>query len=555
MAKKIYQAICLVAALVLVCSIGMLTAVLYDRFSSQAQRELQVEAVYIAHGLDQQGESYLEGLGDKTRRITHIAADGTVLYDNTADPSVMENHLDREEVRAALETGTGVGSRVSQTLAEETFYYAKRLSDGSVLRLSATQRSVWALLLAVLQPVAVVILAVLILGAILANQVAKRIVAPINALDLEHPEENEVYEEVSPLLSNIARLRRTIDLQLVEARRKQEEFRLITEHMSEGLLVIDSHTNLLSCNGAALQLLGAKEIPEISSVLALNRSETIRNVVREALGGSHGEGQLTMGEQTLELMANPVVQDGVVTGAVLLVLDVTEKAQREALRREFSANVSHELKTPLTSISGFAELLTSGGVAPRDVEDFSRSIYDEAQRLIQLVEDIIRLSSLDETVVPREVGPVDLYALAQEQAQRLETLAEKNQVTLSVLGGKAVVNGNLPILSEMIYNLCDNAIKYNRAGGTVDVVVTAGETVKLLVRDTGIGIPKTSQNRVFERFYRVDKSHSKAIGGTGLGLSIVKHGAACHKARIRMESHLGEGTEISLVFDDLSNEI
>ena len=548
MVKKIYQAICLVAALVLVCSTGLMTAVLYNRFSEQVQRELHVETVYIAYGLETQGESYLEGMKDQTRRITHIAADGTVLFDNAADSSAMENHLDREEVREALETGSGEGSRSSATLAENTFYYAKRLSDGTVLRMAATQRSVWALLLGVLQPVAMVILAVLILGAVLANRVANNIVAPINALDLEHPEQNEIYEEVSPLLSNIARLRRTIDRQLTQARRKQEEFRLITDHMSEGLLVIDSSANLLSCNGAALQLLGASEQPQVSSVLALNRSEQFRTAVREVLEGRHAEGQLTVGEQTLQLMANPVRQDEAVTGAVLLVVDVTERAQREQLRREFSANVSHELKTPLTSISGFAELLKSGVVAPEDVADFSKSIYEEAQRLIRLVEDIIRLSALDEGQLQAEMAPVDLYELAQEQIKRLQPQAEQRQVTLSLLGSRAAVQGSASVLEEMVYNLCDNAVKYNRPGGTVDVVITAGETVKLVVRDTGIGIPAASRSRVFERFYRVDKSHSKDVGGTGLGLSIVKHGAMLHGAKIDLDSVEGKGTTITVEF-------
>ena len=548
MAKKIYQAICLVAALVLVLSSAVLTAVLYSHFTEQTQRELQVEAVYIAHGLDLQGESYLDTLGDRTRRITHIAADGTVLFDNEADVASMENHLDREEVRQALETGTGTGSRTSRTLAQDTFYYAKRLPDGSVLRLAATQRSVWVLLVSVLQPVAVVILLVLILGAVLAHQVSARIVAPINSLDLEHPEQNQVYEEVSPLLSSIARLRRTIDRQLAEARQKQQEFRLITEHMSEGLLVIDGQTNLLSCNGAALALLHGAASPEPVSVLALNRSEAFRTAVRESLEGRHWEGQLEVGGRTLQLMANPVRQGEEVTGAVLLVVDITERAQREALRREFSANVSHELKTPLTSISGFAELLKSGVVAKEDVRDFASSIYDEAQRLIRLVEDIIRLSALDETDLPGEMAPVDLYQLAQQQVRRLEAEAEKRQVEVSVLGGSAVVTGNASVLGEMIYNLCDNAIKYNHPGGTVDVVVMTGEETKLLVRDTGIGIPLESQNRVFERFYRVDKSHSKDVGGTGLGLSIVKHGAQLHNAKLMLESTEGKGTTITVRF-------
>ena len=546
MAKRIFQAICLVAALVLVLSTVVLTAVLYDQFAGQIRRELQVEAAYIAHGLELEGISYLDTLGDKTRRITLIDAGGAVCYDNAADAASMENHLDREEVQQALQTGSGTGSRVSRTLSQETFYYAKRLADGTVLRLAATQRSVWFLLLGVLQPVAVVILLVLILGGILAYRVAGRIVAPINALDLEHPEQNQVYEEVSPLLSSIARLHRTIDRQLAEARQKQEEFRLITEHMSEGLLVIDSQACLLSCNGAALRLLGAQTQPESGSVLVLNRSEAFRTAVREALEGRHSEKELETGGHTLQLMANPVCQEGRITGAVLLVVDITERAQREALRREFSANVSHELKTPLTSISGFAELLKSGVVAPGDVADLSGSIYEEAQRLIRLVEDIIRLSALDEGKISGELTNVDLYALALEQAARLKPQAEQCGVTMAVEGEPAVVMGNRPILSEILYNLCDNAIKYNRPGGSVTVTVAGGRTAAVTVRDTGIGIPAASQSRVFERFYRVDKSHSKDVGGTGLGLSIVKHGVQFHNGRIRLDSTPGQGTTVTV---------
>lgn len=546
MTKKIFRAICLVAALVLVGTTAILTCVLYGALQNQTVQILRNDAGFLAAALQNEGTGYFDSLTGQAARITLIEADGTVVYDNTADPTSMENHLDRDEIQAALKTGFGTGSRLSQTLAEETIYVAQRLEDGRILRVAASQRSVWALLLTILQPMAVIVILALIASAVLAGRVSKRIIEPINRLDLEHPEAVEGYEELSPLLSNMARLHRTIDRQLAEARQKQEEFRVITGHMAEGILVVDAATNLLSCNGAALRLLGVERVPDNPSVLALNRSEAFRAAVEESLAGKRSEKLLETGDQTFQITANPVFQDGQAAGAVLLVVDITERAQRDALRREFSANVSHELKTPLTSISGFAELMKSGVVAEKDMVDFAQSIYDEAQRLIRMVEDIIQLSSLDEPDIRRETVTADLYALALEETQRLRPAAAQNQVTLTVLGGAAQVRGSEPVLREIIYNLCDNAIKYNRPGGTVDVIVTAGETVKLLVRDTGIGIPQASQGRVFERFYRVDKSRSQS--GTGLGLSIVKHGAMLHHARLTLDSTEGKGTTVTVEF-------
>ena len=548
MTKRIFQAVCLVAAMVLVLSTGVLLALFYDNYVGRAEQSLRTEAAFVAQGLNTGGEDYLLGLTDRSRRITLVDQDGTVRYDNTADAGQMENHLEREEIQEALSTGSGQSRRVSETLSQETFYYAILLENGMVLRLAATQSSVWALLLTVLQPAAMVVIAALVLGAILAHRAAKAIVAPINSLDLDQPEDAKAYEELSPLLSRIARQKRTIDAQLHRARRQQEQFRLITENMSEGLLVVDSQTNLLSCNSAALRLLGAEKQPENPSVLALNHAEAFRTVIRDALAGRHGEGRLEVGGRSLQLLANPAGQEGEAAGAVILVMDTTEREQREALRREFSANVSHELKTPLTSISGFAELMKSGVVAQKDVMDFSQSIYDEAQRLIHMVEDIIRLSELDETELHRETGPIDLYDFCRREVERMRPEADRRGVTLSLQGEAATVQGNAQILGELVYNLLDNAIKYNKPQGSVTVTVTPGKRVRLRVEDTGIGIPKESQSRVFERFYRVDKSHSDDVSGTGLGLSIVKHAAQFHRARVELQSTEGKGTAITVTF-------
>ena len=548
MTKRIFQAVCLVAAMVLVLSTGVLLALFYDNYVGRAEQSLRTEAAFVAQGLNTGGEDYLLGLTDRSRRITLVDQDGTVRYDNTADAGQMENHLEREEIQEALSTGSGQSRRVSETLSQETVYYAILLENGMVLRLAATQSSVWALLLTVLQPAAMVVIAALVLGAILAHRAAKAIVAPINSLDLDQPEDAKAYEELSPLLSRIARQKRTIDAQLHRARRQQEQFRLITENMSEGLLVVDSQTNLLSCNSAALRLLGAEKQPENPSVLALNHAEAFRTVIRDALAGRHGEGRLEVGGRSLQLLANPAGQEGEAAGAVILVMDTTEREQREALRREFSANVSHELKTPLTSISGFAELMKSGVVAQKDVMDFSQSIYDEAQRLIHMVEDIIRLSELDETELHRETGPIDLYDFCRREVERMRPEADRRGVTLSLQGEAATVQGNAQILGELVYNLLDNAIKYNKPQGSVTVTVTPGKRVRLRVEDTGIGIPKESQSRVFERFYRVDKSRSDDVSGTGLGLSIVKHAAQFHRARVELQSTEGKGTAITVTF-------
>lgn len=548
MTKRIFQAVCLVAAMVLVLSTGVLLALFYDNYVGRAEQSLRTEAAFVAQGLNTGGEDYLLGLTDRSRRITLVDQDGTVRYDNTADAGQMENHLEREEIQEALSTGSGQSRRVSETLSRETVYYAILLENGMVLRLAATQSSVWALLLTALQPAAMVVIAALVLGAILAHRAAKAIVAPINSLDLDQPEDAKAYEELSPLLSRIARQKRTIDAQLHRARRQQEQFRLITENMSEGLLVVDSQTNLLSCNSAALRLLGAEKQPENPSVLALNHAEAFRTVIRDALAGRHGEGRLEVGGRSLQLLANPAGQEGEAAGAVILVMDTTEREQREALRREFSANVSHELKTPLTSISGFAELMKSGVVAQKDVMDFSQSIYDEAQRLIHMVEDIIRLSELDETELHRETGPIDLCDFCRREVERMRPEADRRGVTLSLQGEAATVQGNAQILGELVYNLLDNAIKYNKPQGSVTVTVTPGKRVRLRVEDTGIGIPKESQSRVFERFYRVDKSRSDDVSGTGLGLSIVKHAAQFHRARVELQSTEGKGTAITVTF-------
>ena len=552
MTKRIFRSIFLVALVVLLLSVALLSVVFYNDYAVQYRSELKSEALSMAHAINGglAEEDYLRSLEqDKISpiRITWIGADGAVRYDNEAAPAQMENHAARTEVADALRYGAGESERYSATLSQKTFYYACRLQDGTVLRLAGTRDSVLGILLRMLRPAVAAVLVAIALAWLLSYRLSKRIVRPLNALDLEHPEQAEAYDELSPLLEKISAQNRQIAAQMDELRRRQTEFTAITEHMNEGLLIVDARTNLLFCNPSARRLLQIENV-EKQSVLAVNRSEDFREAVQRALSGEHDLRTLTLDGRIYQLMANPAMEDGRLAGAVLVLLDVTERENREQLRREFTANVSHELRTPLTSISGFAELIRDGIAKPQDVQHFAGNIYTEAQRLIVLVGDIIRLSQLDEgDAMPTE--PVDLLAVSQEAAENLHDAAAARNVTVSVTGQPAVLPGVRRLIYEIVYNLCDNAIKYNRDGGRVDVTVAADAGgSSITVADTGIGIAPEHQGRVFERFYRVDKSHSRAIGGTGLGLSIVKHAAAYHHARVALESTLGAGTTVTVTF-------
>lgn len=548
MNKKIFFSSCLVAFTVLIISLAMSTGVLFNQFEKQVEQELKEESELLASVTEEAGVENIADYDFGSRRVTVIGNDGGVLFDSQADASQMENHSDREEFKEAVLYGTGMSSRYSDTLTEKNIYYAVRLSDGSILRLSAPQSTIFAFLSDLIGPICIVILIALILSAVLAIKLSESILKPINALDLDNPENNKTYDELAPLLTKINRQKLVIENQLHEAKQKQKEFKLITDNMREGLLVIDSNSDILTYNAAAEKLLDITDETSLAS-LKIYRSTQVIDAVDEALKGNNSECQITQHSRQYSLIANPVFRDGEIIGAVIVLLDITEKAQREQLRREFTANVSHELKTPLTSIYGFAELMKDGDMKKEDMEDFAKSIYDETKHLITLVGDIIKLSALDEKSRFYEKETVDLYALACETAERLKVDAAKKHVTVNVEGEKAEYIGVRQILTDIIYNLCENAIKYNRENGSVDVSVAENDTnIILKVKDTGIGIPQEHQERVFERFYRVDKSHSKEIGGTGLGLSIVKHGVLYHGGEISMESEPGKGTEITVTF-------
>ena len=548
MAKKIFRSTMAVGLWVLLLSAALFLGMLYQYFTDRYTQELESETWLVARGVESMGLDYLDGLRTDNR-ITWVAQDGTVLYDNEADAAAMENHADREEIQEALFGIQGTARRESATLSQLTIYVAHRLDDGSVIRLAGSQSTVVHLLMAMAPPIVLILIVTLIFAAALSSRLTKRLVRPILELDLERPEDSEVYDELSPLLTRIRRQNDTIRAQMDQLRQQKQEFTALTENMSEGFLLLDAKGRVLSYNTGVLRLLGAAAPAEEASVLTLDRSDVFQQLVEQVLDGRRSQVRMERAGRILQLLGDPVLRDGETAGAVLVLLDVTEREQAEQMRREFTANVSHELKTPLTSISGMAEIMKDGLVKQEDVRGFAADIYQESQRLIRLVEDILHLSRLDEGGGGLERQEIDLLDLARTVEDRLQSTAKQHQVELELTGDHAAVQGLPSVVEEMVYNLCDNAIKYNRPGGKASVRVEDGaDAVTVTVSDTGIGIPPEDRERVFERFYRVDKSHSKAIGGTGLGLSIVKHGAALHGADIRMDSQVGRGTSIQLSF-------
>ena len=544
MTSKIFRSTVLVAVIVLLCSLSVVMGVLYNHFTGVQVAQLKAELSLAITGTEQYGNAFLENVEAKRFRVTWIDADGTVLFDTQVDQSTMENHADREEIQEALTTGSGSAVRTSTTLTEQTYYEAQQLKDGTVLRISANQQSAWALMIGLLWPVILIAVFAIALSAFLARRMATKIVEPLNELDLEQPLKNDVYEEISPLLHRIHRQHHQIKAQVDEIRRKADEFAQITGNMQEGLVLLNSEGTLISINPAAKQIFEAEDDCIGKNFLAIDRTSSMRSAINDALDKGRGYARASRYGREYEFDLSRIESDGTVIGAVVLAFDITERSNAEQMRREFSANVSHELKTPLQGIIGSAELLESGMVKSEDAPRFVGHIRKEASRLVSLIEDIIRLSQLDEgTPMPTET--VDMLALAEEVKAILETSAAEKSVAVHVSGKGFQMEGVRRMLHEVLYNLCDNAIKYNIPGGNVTIQV---ENNRLVVSDTGIGIPPEHKDRIFERFYRVDKSHSKASGGTGLGLSIVKHAVAYHDAQIQLESTLGKGTVITIQF-------
>ena len=559
MKRKIMQYTILVSLLMIALSVILTFSLNYISFEQSVESQLRQESLLVSAGMEQENDdeqSYLNRLsGSVVDRVTWIDADGTVLFDNYADTSTMDNHLDRREVADAIENGTGFASRYSGTLSVKTEYYARKLEDGTILRIAVDHTSVFQLLYRLLLPLIGVLGLLIFLAAVLSGRIAKQAVRPINDIDLDHVEDTEPYEELSPLLTKISSQSRRIEEQVEQLQRQRREFEAITENMSEGFLIVDSHTNLLSYNSSAKRMLGVENLPEHETVLAINRSSGFRGVLEKALAGRHSQTIFQYKERQYQFLANPVRQHGQIVGAVILLMDVTERMEQEAMRREFTANVSHELKTPLTSISGYAEIIEAGIVKEEDISRFAGKIHEEAMRLLTLVNDILKISRLDEDVDLPEKESVDLYSLSEQILSRLQPQAEKRDIHMELSGDHESVLGQRQVLDDMVFNLCDNAIKYNKEQGSLAVrIQKTEEGICLSVQDTGVGIPYEHRDRIFERFYRVEKSHSKELGGTGLGLSIVKHGAQLHDAQIRVNSTVGQGTTITLIFPGDSNQ-
>ena len=548
MTKKIFHSILLVAGAVLLASLFVITGALYEYFGIIQKKQLKDELSLAAVSVEQQGGDFLKRLSPDRYRITWINTEGHVIYDTRTDAESLENHADRTEIKQALKDGYGESIRYSSTLLEKTIYCAQRLTDGSVLRISVSQATIGVLVLGILQPILIVLIAALVLSGMLAKRLSKRIVEPLNSLDLEHPLDNDSYEELSPLLNRINRQHNQITAQMRELKKRTDQFAQITASMNEGLVLLDNRGCILSINPAAIEIFGAEPSCVGQDFLSVDRSHDMSVAIQAALKDGHSEIHAGRKGFIYQFDISRIAADGETAGVVILAFDITEKETAEQNRREFTANVSHELKTPLQGIIGSAELIENGMVKPEDMSRFVGHIRLEAQRLVTLIGDIIRLSQLDEGGdMPRE--NVDLLSVASAVADDLLPSADGQGISIAVEGSPANVYGVKRLLYEIVYNLCDNAIKYNRQGGSVKIsTVSEGGFSSVTVSDTGIGIAPEYQNRIFERFFRVDKSHSKSSGGTGLGLSIVKHAVQFHHGKIELTSAPGKGTSIKIDF-------
>ncbi len=556
MTKRIFGGAFIVSLVAIISAVAMVLGVAYTKEQQLFKRQLEQQAMLLAATMENTSpDDDVESLrklshdihGTFENRITYIGQDGTVLFDNEADPATMENHLGREEVVAAKQSGTGTAIRESYTMSEMTVYCARVIGYGCIVRVAGTMDTVAARIAGMWWEVLLVVIIAAMVSLGVAAIVARVVVKPINSIDLKNPDIGESYSEIAPLLHRISEQNHEIDQQIAELTRSRKEFSLITENMSEGFIIIDSRTEVLSYNPAALKILGSDFTGSSRSVLVLNRSEAFRSAVEDALAGKRSETDLTLSEKIYQVIATPAFTGSSVTGAVMIILDITEKEAREELRREFTSNVSHELKTPLTTIYGISDMLVGGIVKPEDIPGFAKNIRDEAGRMITLIQDILKLSQLDENTFSDQRERVDLYELAQSAAERLRPQADEKHVTISVTGERSEFTGIATVLEEMIYNLLDNAVKYNKQGGRADVDVrSSGDDIVVTVSDTGIGVPADSIDRIFERFYRADKSHSRKIGGTGLGLSIVKHGVSLHGGSITVKSSEGSGTTFTM---------
>ena len=548
MTKRIFHSICLVALVVLVASLTLIMGLTYRYYSRLQQNQLRTEMALVSQAVEAGGLDYLQNLTGNDCRITWISSQGDVLFDSSKGSEAMENHLQREEIRQALEQGYGESVRFSDTLLEQSVYVAQRLMDGTVLRLSFHQQTVVNLMFTLAKPMAGVVLIALVLAMWLARRLASLVVRPLSELNLDAPDTN-TYKELEPILQRMDAQRLQLQGRTRELKHKQREFDAVAYQMAEGMVLMDERCHVLTMNPAAAKIMGIIRPMVGINFLDLNEGKALKEILEGALAGEPGRCMAHLGDGVFQATASPIRSGGQVTGVALLMFDVTEKQQLEQQRREFTSNVSHELKTPLHAISGYAELLKSGLVAQEDVGGFSDRIYRESQRMIRLVEDILKLSRLDEGAGNYTLEPVDLNVLTESAVRELESTASGQNVAIRYQGQPAMVQGVPHLLTAIVTNLSTNAIKYNRPGGRVDVTVeNTPQGAVLTVADTGIGIPEEHRERIFQRFYRVDKSHSKAVGGTGLGLSIVKHASQIHNAAVELDSRENEGTTINIRF-------
>ena len=545
MTKKIFKNVFLSCLTVLISTIVIVFGVTYSFYGDELIKELHSELNTVSVGVEQNGVDYLNSLDlENDKRITWVNKDGTVIYDTNASENKMENHLNRQEIKDAILNGEGEAVRYSDTLSEKTMYCAKLLKDGTIIRVSTNQYTVWILLLNMFQPLAIVIIISLVISYISAYFASRKIVQPINELNLENVDTTSTYEEIEPLVQKIGTQNEVIKKQIKELKRAQAEFNTITKNMKEGLLVVDRSGNVLSYNDSIKTILGISQIKNIKSI-----TKPFSDYIESSINGEHISEIIEYNDSCYEFFGNPVYVDEKVKGAVTVIFDVTEKHHREVLRREFSANVSHELKTPLAAILASAEVIAMEGTPKETDLHFSKNIIKETNRLITLVNDIIKLSKLDSNSLTFVSEKVDLHKVGESVVERLSPIAENNNIKLNLIGEKSVVYGVPAVLDEIVYNLVDNAIKYNNPNGRVDITIAPIQgKITLIVEDNGIGISEENKDRIFERFYRVDKSHSKDVGGTGLGLSIVKHGVEYHNGKLDLESEVGKGTKITVVF-------
>ncbi|MCO4619373.1 phosphate regulon sensor protein phoR [Streptococcus infantarius subsp. infantarius] len=548
MVKKIFRSTFFATLGVLLVTLFMVVGLLYGYFTQVQKEQLQTETALAAQGVSLEGQDYFNELKMSNVRITWVDNQGKVLYDNESDAQIMDNHANREEIKEALKDGYGESVRYSKTLTTQSLYSAQRLDNGTVIRLSVTRHSILVLLFRMFQPLFLILVLAFLLSLWLSHSIAKSIVLPLNRLDLDHPLENDAYEEISPLLRRIARHQKEVTEREVLLEQRQSEFDTIISKIKEGMILLDNNCRIISINQAAQDILQTDQTCLGKDMLQILRNLSLNNWLEKGLQGRKQEGILQLDDAHYKVIVRPIQSEDKVTGLAILFFDVTDQLQAEQLRREFTANVSHELKTPLHLISGYSEMLASDVVAQKDVPQFAEKIHSESQRMIQLVEDIIKLSHLDESE-ELAMEPVNLYQISEEVLDSLSAKANERHINLHLLGEPAYITGNHALIHSLIYNLCDNAIIYNRDKGDVTVNVTSNkDNIVLTVQDTGVGIAKDEQERIFERFYRVDKSRSKKLGGTGLGLSIVKHAVNQHHADIKVESQLGLGTKMTVTF-------